>query len=677
MITQKTIQEVIEVAKVEDVVGDFVSLKNRGINMIGLCPFHNEKTPSFTVSPQKNIYKCFGCGQAGNPINFVMEHEGMSYPEALKYLAGKYGIEVEETGNRDENLKEKQFRDSLFIVNEFAKKYYQNQMFNTDLGKSIGLSYFKERGFREDTVTKFELGYAPEKGDAFTLAAVQKQYHVDILKKVGLSNQYGKDFFRGRVMFPIRNLSGKVIGFGGRILDSRKKTAKYMNTPETEIYNKSKVLFGIYHAKKAIRQLDECILVEGYTDVISLNQAGIENVVSSSGTSLTVGQILLVKRYTPNMTILYDGDAAGVKAALRGLDLVLEQGLNVKIVQLPEGEDPDSYVQKVGTTAFKEYFTANAKDFILFKTNLMLRETANDPIKKAQLIKDIVESIARIPDPIKRAVYTRECANLMDMNEEVLINETNKIVHKLVNKSSQQSQQKSWQQSPRQQPKPQPPTGSQDPFFPGQEPFFGDEYPPDMPIELIPQQATAPKQAAKPKTDEFQEKDIIRILIEHGTEEIDEGVTVAQCVLEDMQDLMDDFENETYSHFIKIYFKSFENGNLLTQQQLSNHTDTVIQQLAIDILSFPYDYSENWVNRFEKPLESRAVPKAYFKRDMLSSINRFKLKKLQKLSRENQNRLKNMPSSNFEEMMRILRVQKRLTEMKGKLADLLNTVILE
>jgi DNA primase len=641
MISQKSVQEIIETAKVEDVVSDFVSLKRRGINMIGNCPFHNEKTPSFTVSPQKNIYKCFGCGQAGNPVSFVMEHEGFSYPEALRYLAKKYGIPLEETGNREDNLKERQLIDSLYIVNDFAKKFYTKQLLETDLGRSIGLSYFKERGFREDIIEKFELGYAPEKGDSLTVAAVHQQYSLDILRKVGLANQYGKDFFRGRVMFPIRNLSGKVIGYGGRILDSRKKTAKYMNTPETEVYNKSKVLFGIYHAKKSIRQLDNCILVEGYTDVISLSQSGIENVVASSGTSLTQGQIALIKRYTPNITILYDGDAAGIKAALRGLDLVLEQGLNVKVVLLPEGEDPDSYVQKMGTTAFKEYLVNQSQDFILFKTNLMLKETANDPIKKAQLIKNIVGSIARIPDPIKRSVYVRECSNLMDMNEEVLINETNKIVHGLVKKSVQDEA-----------PQPEEPIGVK-----------------------MPEQT--PSKVAKVKNDEFQEKDIIRILIEHGAEEVDENLTVAECVLSDMQDLLNDFENPVYQKFIRTYHTAFVTGKAFSQQDLLNHADADIQKLAVNMLSTEHNYSENWVNRYEKPLESRVVLKVYFKRDMLSSINRFKFKKIIKMHKENQERLKNIPMDNMEEMMRILKVQQRLIDIRGKLAELLKTVVLE
>ncbi len=672
MILQKSIQEVIESAKVEDVVGDFVSLRNRGVNMLGLCPFHNEKTPSFTVSPQKNIYKCFGCGEAGNPISFVMAHEGLSFPEAIRYLAKKYSIELEETGNREEHQKERQLIDSLYIVNEFALTYYQNQLMNTDLGKSIGLSYFKERGFREDTIEKFGLGYAPGGGDFFTKAALKKKYNTDFLKKVGLSNQYGKDFFRGRVMFPIKNLSGKVVGFGGRILGNNKKTAKYMNTPETEIYNKSKVLYGIYYAKKSIRQNDECILVEGYTDVISLNQSGIENVVSSSGTSLTIGQIQLIKRYTPNVKILYDGDAAGIKAATRGLDLVLEQGLNVKVVQLPTGEDPDSYIQSVGTTKFKEYLEESAQDFILFKTNLILKETANDPIKKANLIKDIVGSIARIPDPIKRSVYIRECSSLMDIGEQVLINETNKIVHGLVTKDKMN----------RNAPSANAPIGQKRPNqnfdkspFPGleQAPFPGTEHGGEG--------TTGAEQKLKTTlNDEFQEKDMVRLLLEVGHEELEDGQTVAQTVLVDMGDLLTSFDNKLYGKFVNLYHHLLNiQETHPTQEDFKNHEDAEIQKLAINILAIQeeYGYSKNWVERYEKPLESRVVIKVFYKNDMLYAMNRFKFKKVIGLNKQNQERLKDIPRENFEEMMRILKVQKKLVELKKKLGDLLNTVVLQ
>ncbi|HMQ91424.1 MAG TPA: DNA primase, partial [Flavilitoribacter sp.] len=389
MIANKTVQEVMEATKVEEVVQDFVTLKRRGVNLLGLCPFHNEKTPSFTVSPAKNIYKCFGCGKSGDGVRFLMDHEHYTFPEAIRHLARKYNIEIEEKALSPETLAEMQYTDSLYIVNQFAVEYYQHQLHETDLGKSVGLSYFKKRGFREDTMRKFGLGFAPEQGSALTDAAVKAGHTVDFLQKVGLTTQNQRDFFRNRVMFAIHNLSGKVIGFGGRILQKDVKAPKYINTPETEIYNKSKVLYGAFFAKQAIRQQDECILVEGYTDVISLHQAGIQNVVASSGTSLTTDQIRLIKRYTPNVKIIYDGDFAGIKAALRGVDLLLEQDLNVRIVLLPEGEDPDSYLQSVGAAVFSDYIADKSKDFVLFKADLLMKETAGDPIRRSEVIKDI------------------------------------------------------------------------------------------------------------------------------------------------------------------------------------------------------------------------------------------------------------------------------------------------
>ena len=380
MIKPGSVDEILNTVKIEDIVGDYVSLKRRGVNLIGNCPFHNEKTPSFTVSPTKNIFKCFGCGKGGNSAQFLMEHESFTFPEALRHIAKRYNIEIEETVASRESIEERQMLDSLFIVNQYARDFFQKQLFETDEGKSVGLSYFKDRGFLEDTIKKFGLGFAPNHNKLLTNTAVSVGHKESLLKKLGLTTSYGKDFFRNRVMFTIHNLSGKVIGFGGRILQKDVKAPKYINSPETEVYNKSKVLYGAYFAKKSIRQNDECIMVEGYTDVLSLHQSGIENVVASSGTSLTVEQIRLVKRYTPNMKILYDGDTAGVKAALRGLDLVLEQDMNVKVVLLPEGEDPDSYLQKVGVTAFKEYIEQEANDFLLFKTKLLLKEAAGDPI---------------------------------------------------------------------------------------------------------------------------------------------------------------------------------------------------------------------------------------------------------------------------------------------------------
>ncbi|MGM0552171.1 MAG: DNA primase, partial [Bacteroidota bacterium] len=451
MIDSGTIGRIIDVAEITDVVGDFVNLKRRGVNYLGLCPFHNEKTPSFTVSPSKGIYKCFGCGKGGNAVNFIMEHEHLSYPEALKYLAKKYHIEVEEKELSAEEVQQRNERDSLLIVTRFANEHFQKNLFETDEGKAIGLSYFHERGFRDDIIKKFELGYSLDKREGLTRAAIDAGYKSVYLEKTGLTirkenNRF--DRFRGRVMFPIHSLSGNVIGFGGRILTSDKKMAKYLNSPESDIYHKSKSLYGVYQAKTAITKNDKCFMVEGYTDVLSMHQAGIENVVASSGTSLTVEQIRLIKRFTPNMTILYDGDAAGVKASLRGIDLVLEQGMNVKVVLLAEGEDPDSFAQAHTATELLEYMQENERDFITFKTSLLKEEAESDPVKRAGMVTEIVRSISVIPENIQRTIYIKQCSDILQMDEQVLHNEVNKIKKRKAEQEFKRERYRVAEQSP-------------------------------------------------------------------------------------------------------------------------------------------------------------------------------------------------------------------------------------
>src|SRR6056297_309782 len=430
MIDQLTIDRIYSSIDIVDVVGDYISLKRRGANYLGLCPFHNEKTPSFTVSPSKGIYKCFGCGKGGNAVNFLMEQEGLSYVEALKNLAKRYNIEVEEKEPSADDLKKRDQRESMLILTQYAAEWYAKQLFETDEGKRIGLSYFKERGFTENTIRKYELGYSPAKRDAFTSAALGKGYQLDFLSETGLTivkEDRKFDRFAERVMFPIHSLSGQVIAFGGRIMRKDTKMAKYLNSPESEIYHKSRVLYGIYQARKAVTKQNQCILVEGYTDVISLSQSGIENVVASSGTSLTPDQVKLIKRFTPNLVILYDGDPAGIKASLRGIDIVLEEEMNVKICLLPEGEDPDSFARANGAKAVSDYIEQNATDFIRFKTKILLKDAGDDPVKKAGIVTDIVKSISLIPDGITRSVYLKETAGMLDMEEKVLYSEVNKI----------------------------------------------------------------------------------------------------------------------------------------------------------------------------------------------------------------------------------------------------------
>lgn len=433
MISQNTIETVFETARVEEVIGDFVQLKRAGSNLKGLSPFSNEKSPSFMVSPVKQIWKDFSSGKGGNAVTFLMEHEHFSYPEAIRYLAKKYNIEIEETEISDDAKAEANEKESMYLVSEFARNYFHSTLLNTDEGKAIGYSYFKERGFTKDTIEKFGLGYSPETWDAFTMEALGKGYKLEYLEKTGLTivkDDKQFDRFKGRVMFPIQSMSGRVLGFGGRILTNDKKAAKYLNSPESEIYHKSKVLYGIYHAKQAIAKLDNCFLVEGYTDVIQLHQAGIENVVASSGTALTPDQIRLVNRLTKNITVLFDGDAAGLRASIRGIDLILEEGMNVKVCTFPDGDDPDSFAKKTPYDELVAYLNDNAMDFIQFKASLLMKEAKNDPIKKAELIRDMVTSVSKIPDKIKREIYIQECSRIMDISEDVLFNTLAQLVQK-------------------------------------------------------------------------------------------------------------------------------------------------------------------------------------------------------------------------------------------------------
>lgn len=431
MIDRETIERIMDTAKVEEVVGDFVSLRKRGVNMIGLCPFHNEKTPSFTVSPSKNLWKCFGCGKGGKPVHFIMEHEQLSYYEALRWLAKRYHIEFKERELTDEEKREESIRESMFVINQYALQYFTETLHNCEEGKAIGLNYFRHRGLRDETIKKFCLGYSLERRDSFAKTAIAAGYNPEIIAKTGVcySTEDGRlqDRFWGRVIFPVHTISGKVVAFGGRVLQTNAKAAKYVNSPESEIYHKSDHLYGLYFAKQAIMQKDRCILVEGYLDVISMYQAGIQNVVASSGTSLTTGQIRLIHRFTSNVTLLYDGDKAGIKASIRGIDMLLEEGMNINVVLLPEGEDPDSYAQSHSTEEVEEYIERNKVDFIKFKTNLLLDEVGEDPIKRAGLIGDVVKSIAVVPNDILRSEYIKKCSDMLNVGEQLLVKETAKI----------------------------------------------------------------------------------------------------------------------------------------------------------------------------------------------------------------------------------------------------------
>jgi DNA primase len=445
LITRETIDKVFETARVEEVIGDFVQLKRAGSNYKGLSPFSDERSPSFMVSPVKQIWKDFSSGKGGSVVTFLMEHEHFTYPEAIRFLANKYNIEIEETETSQEDKIEANEKESMYLVSEFAKTYFHDTLLNTEEGKAIGLSYFKERGFTNETIAKFGLGYSPETWDAFTKEALSKGYQLDYLEKVGLTilREDGNHFdrFKGRVMFPIQSLSGRNLGFGGRILTNDKKAAKYLNSPESEIYHKSKVLYGIFHAKQAIAKQNNCYLVEGYTDVIQMHQAGVENVVASSGTALTPDQIRLINRLTKNITVLFDGDAAGLRASVRGIDLILEEGMNVKVCTFPDGDDPDSFAKKNSYDDLVSYLENNAKDFIQFKASLLMDEANNDPIKKADLIRDMVVSISKIPDRIKREIYIQECSRIMDISEQVLLNTLAQLVQKDISEAGKKLKQ--------------------------------------------------------------------------------------------------------------------------------------------------------------------------------------------------------------------------------------------
>ena len=613
MISPTTIQQILSRIDIIDVVGEFVKLKKRGANYLGLCPFHNEKTPSFTVSPSKEIYKCFGCGKSGNTISFIMEHEKYSYVDALKWLANKYGIEIEETFANDEQRQQMLAADSLYIINAFAQEFFTRQLFDTEEGQDVGLAYFKERGFREDIIRKFQLGYAPSQKDAFTREAMGKQYNAELLVKAGLvanRNDQLTDNYRGRVIFPVHNHSGKVLGFGARILKSNDKAPKYINTPENEIYLKSKILYGSYFARQAIDKAGECLLVEGYTDVISLHQAGIENVVASGGTSLTIDQLRLVKKYTNNLTIVYDGDAAGVKAALRGLDLALEEGLEVKLVLIPDNEDPDSYVNKVGATAFRQFVDRNKKDFILFQLEVALKDAGSDSARKADVVNRMAETISKInkaEDFTRQQDYIKQCSEILKIDESGL--------HALVNK------------------------------------FIRDRIATmekKLPFEEARHHEENARQAEQTNydeatfnllfRDELQEKEVARILLEHGKRKWDNDQLVAEHIFSEMVDdsLLDNPEVIKLLHTYRQTLQ--EQPAKVDKNFFVYHSDPALSSLAVSLLNFLYEVSEHWKREFS---QATGFQKSLFEQsyeDFIQTVARENEDKLMKFSKMDEDR---------------------------------------
>ncbi len=650
-LNKDTIDQIQQSIDVVEVISDFVSLKRKGHYYSGCCPFHNEKTPSFTVTPAKGIYKCFGCGKGGDAIQFIMEHEGASYVEAMAYMAKKYNIEIKEEELSEEQNFEQSEKDSMLVVTNYASQYYTDQLWNSEDGKSIGLSYFKERGFREETIKKFELGYSHDQWDGFTKNAIEKGYKTEFLTKTGLSIERDNatdssdrkffDRFRGRVMFPIHNVAGRVTAFGARILKTDKTQAKYLNSIESVIYHKSKILYGLFQAKQAIRKEEECLLVEGYTDVISLHQSGVENVVASSGTSLTEDQIKLVKRYTPNITILYDGDAAGLKASLRGVDLILQQDMNVSIVVFPQGEDPDSYVQKIGPTAFKEYIKSNKKDFISFKTEISLKEIGNDPIKRAEVIKDIVESISKVPDAIKRSVFFRECSKLLEIDEQILISEYNK---KAIQKGNQEAQK--WQE----------------------------ERAAHADLQSIPD-IELPDDIVRLSIEEeslkHHERDMMKYLINYASSTMEEETPLSDYLIHELQDV--EFKNPAYDYIIKKIIDTRLNGNaVLHSYFLQQDQPQYVRDAAIDLLSTKFQISDNWEKfQIDVPKEidvlNSVVPKTVLrlKRVILKCMMRDNIKEIERIQKD----------GSVDELMHLLQVAMELKTISKDIDKTLGIVV--
>ena len=651
MIDPSTVARIFDSAEISEVVSDFVTLKKRGVNFLGLCPFHNEKTPSFTVSPAKGIYKCFGCGKGGNSVNFIMEHEHLDYVGALKYLAKKYHIEVEEKELSPEQARQKNDRESMMIVNSFAQKIFTENLFQHPQGMAVGMGYMRERGFRDEIIKKFQVGFCLEAWDGFSNRALESGYRKEYLVKTGLSIEKQDrllDRFRARVIFPIHGIAGRVQAFGGRILKNDAKAAKYLNSPESEVYHKSRILYGIFQAKKSIVQNEKCFLVEGYTDVLSFHQAGIENVVASSGTALTADQIRLIKRFTNNITIIYDGDAAGIKASLRGIDLVLEQEVNVKVLLLPPGEDPDSFSRTMGASELMKYIEKNESDFIVFKTTLLLKDAKDDPVKRANLIIDIVHSIAIIPDAIVRAVYVRECSSILNVDERVLYAEINKIIHKV--------KEDSWKNEQR------------------------SNLPQDQEQEKLPDNSAFLRSANEC---DLEERALVRILLNFGgeilySEKDEEGneveLLVGQYIITELSN--DELEsiNPLYQLVFDQYGENIEKETFNTKTFFRDYPNEKINQLAADILSEPHQLSGLWT-RNESVIESEEMK---LKEIVPKLVNEYKGKKVRLLMKEvMQEMQKAQDTGNSDRMMELMKQKMVLDQIKNAISkELGNRTIL-
>ena len=646
MISQNTIQQILSRIDIVEIVGSFVKLKKRGANYLGLCPFHNEKTPSFTVSPAKEIYKCFGCGKSGNSIGFLMEHEKYSYAEALRWLANKYNVTIEEKEINPEQQQQQLASDSLYIINGFAQKFFSDALIDTDEGKDIGLSYLKHRGFREDTIKKFQLGYNPDAKDKFAIAALAAQFNPELLQKSGLivlRDNKPADNYRGRIIFPVHNQSGKVLGFGARLIKGNDKAPKYINSPENEIYVKSKILYGSYFARQAIDKADECLLVEGYTDVVSLHQAGIENVVASGGTSLTPDQLRLIKKYTRNLTIIYDGDNAGIKAALRGLNLALEEGLNVKLVLIPDGEDPDSYVNKTGTENFKKFVHENKKDFVLFQLEISLKDAANDPAKRSFAVNQVAETLSKISraeDFIRRQDYIRQVAQILQVEEAGLLALVNKLVREKISKESGKA-------------------------------YFQQDLPENNP--LAPETQSSELESFF-STDELNEQALIRSLLEFGINDWQPGQTVAEYLFTEVEENELDkmMNNQQLVNIYETYKKWYEEGISPTAKNFLYHENRELNLAVINIMDYNTEISPNWKRIYEGRIPTR---EELYKEEVTSTLTYLKLRKIKKLIAENQREFELKLTGTFDDQVIYLQTHQHLKDLEMQLTKALGTVI--
>src|SRR5690554_4579175 len=645
MISQKTIGDIFDRMEVRDIIQDFVNLKKRGVNYIGLCPFHNEKTPSFTVSPSKNIYKCFGCGRGGNGIDFLMEHEAFSYPEALRYVARLYNIEIEETYRSPEMVQESQRKDALQIVNDFAEQYFISNLWNSDEGKSIALSYLKDRGFIEKTIKAYRLGFAYKDRNHLTREALGKGYKKEYLQELGLMTQNEQDFFFDRIIFPIHSLSGKPIAFAGRILHSHSKAPKYLNSPESEVYHKRRVLFGLDLARKSIRSENVCYLVEGYTDVMMMHQHGIENVVATSGTALTSEQIRLIKRYTDTIHLVFDSDAAGTKATGKAIDLILAESMNVMILPLPPGQDPDGFIHDQGNGGFRQYAENHTLDFLSYKMQLR-QEDKLDPVEQAELIRSLLETISIIEDSIKRHLYVREISKAMSIPEQTLIEELNEQLEKRLTQEKREQFREIQRQN----------------------------------REKIQSREAKPTDEPQVTENELHEKDIVRTLIQHGHKNLDGDITVADFAIENIEDVIDYFKNDNYRKLLNQYREAYHNHQTLDFEHFNRSEDPILRKTAIDVQTGKYDgeYSNNWIDMWDMDLQTQPTPDKNHKKDVRQALMRFKLRIAIDMCVSNRKKIKELQDAGeMEEALKHLIVQQKLLTMRDTIAGEFQTIVLK